>query len=271
MISLTDISFSYQVEGPLTLSALSLTVPPGQWLAVVGANGSGKSTLARCINGLLQPQQGSVVVDGYSTATEAELLSVRQRVAFVFQNPDNQLVATSVEDDVAFGPENLGLPRQEITERVERALEIVNLTQKRHLAPHLLSGGEKQRVALAGAIAMASRYLVLDEPTSMLDPLLCKQVLDCLQLLHREYGMGIVYVTNIMQEALLAERVLVLDKGRIVKDDSPAAVFADAAFLEQHGLALPAVSRISAALAEAGIGEAAGATTIEALVEKLCS
>jgi len=271
MIELQHVSFTYEKDLQPTLQDINFTMPAGQWVAVIGANGSGKSTLARCLNGLLLPQQGTVLVDGLNAAAEEECLRVRQAVSFVFQNPDNQIVATSVEDDIAFGLENLGLPRDEITRRVEAALQTVEMTAKRDKAPHLLSGGEKQRVALAGAIAMASRYLVLDEPTSMLDPQMRAQVMQTIRMLHREHGMGVFYVTNLMQEALLAERVIVLSQGRIVRDDTPAAVFSDPAFLEQHALALPSVCRISAYLAQAGWPQAGGAMNLDDLVEKLCT
>ena len=170
MIEIRELEFHYDKEKPPILKGINLDIQEGEWLTILGRNGSGKSTLARMLNGLLLPSSGEVSVDGLSTTEPEQLWQVREKVAFVFQNPENQFIATSVADDIAFGPENLGYPREEITKRVERALDLMHLQKIRDKAPHLLSGGEKQRVALAGALAMASKYLVLDEPTSMLDP-----------------------------------------------------------------------------------------------------
>lgn len=271
MIEINDLCFSYEPESPPILKHLNLTIRPGQWLAIVGRNGSGKSTLARCLDGLLQPESGRVLVDGLDTRDEQQLLQVRERVAFVFQNPDNQLVATSVEDDIAFGPENLGLPREEISRRVERALAITRLTPKRLLAPHLLSGGEKQRVAIAGALAMSSSYLVLDEPTSMLDPLMRREVLDSLVQLHQQQGLAIIYVTNIMEEALLAQRVVLLDQGRVAADLPPREFFRDRQFLQSQGLDMPQVSHIASRLADLGYEDLRGCLAIDELRERLLS
>lgn len=271
MIEIRDLHFQYYKDGDSVLDGIDLTIPEGQWLAIIGANGSGKSTLARCLNGLLQPISGQVLVDGLDTACEQDLYRVRERIAFVFQNPDNQFVATSVEDDIAFGPENLGLEREEITRRVEQALQITGLTDKRHKAPHLLSGGEKQRAAIAGALAMASRYLVLDEPTSMLDPRLRQQVISSLRLLHGDYGMGLIYVTNIMEEALLAERIIVLDQGRLIRDGRPEEIFADYDWLSAHQLDMPQICRLSSLLAADGYPQLCGLMDSEQLVEQLCA
>ena len=269
MIEVKDLHFSYNKQEDPILNGLDLTVEPGQWLAIVGRNGSGKSTLARCLNGLFLPDSGSVVVDGLDTSNESQLYSVRERVAFVFQNPDNQLVATSVEDDVAFGLENLGLPREEITRRVDQALDIMRLTDKRDKPPHLLSGGEKQRVAIAGAIAMASTYLVLDEPTAMLDPLMRLEVVDSLTRLHQEQGLAIIYVTNIMEEVLLAQRVVLLDQGRVDRDCTPAELFSDPEYLIAQGLDVPQISHLAARLAEAGYPQLRGALDVPELADRL--
>jgi len=269
MIKAEHISFRYGAEAPLVLRDINIEIPSGQWLAIIGANGSGKSTLARHFNGLLLPESGVVLVDGLNTAQEAELIPARQKVAFVFQNPDNQLVATSVEDDIVFGPENLGLPPSEIGRRLEEALAITGLTEKRHKAPHLLSGGEKQRVAIAGALAMRSAYMVLDEPTSMLDPQLRLSVIGTLQQLHQTMGMGLIYVTNIMEEALLAQRVVVLHEGRLIKDGAPAEIFSDHQWLREHQLALPPVCHIASLLAAAGFPELAGSLSVEELIDRI--
>lgn len=269
MIEVNDLHFSYSKQEAPILQGLTLRIEPGQWLAVVGRNGSGKSTLARCLNGLFLPDSGSVLVDGMDTTDEKELYSIRERVAFVFQNPDNQLVATSVEDDIAFGLENLGLPREDITRRVELALDTMRLADKRDKPPHLLSGGEKQRVAIAGAIAMASTYLVLDEPTAMLDPLMRQEVVDSLTRLHKERGLAIIYLTNIMEEVLLAQRVVLLDQGRIARDCTPAELFADPDYLSAQGLDVPQISHLASRLAQAGQERARGALSVEQLADRL--
>ncbi|MBR5429457.1 MAG: energy-coupling factor transporter ATPase [Firmicutes bacterium] len=269
MIEIKDLHYSYSKQEEPTLKGLDLEIRPGEWLAVVGRNGSGKSTLARCLNGLFLPDSGQVLVDGMDTRDEDQIYSVRERVAFVFQNPDNQLVATSVEDDVAFGLENMGLPREEITRRVEGALDTMRLTDKRDKAPHLLSGGEKQRVAIAGAIAMASTYLVLDEPTAMLDPLMRQEVIDSLIRLHQEQGLAIIYVTNIMEEVLLAQRVILLDQGRVDRDCTPAELFSDPDYLAAEGLDVPQISHLAARLAAAGYDSLRGALDVGELAERL--
>ena len=263
MIEIKDVSYTYEDDSQPALSNVSLQVQPGEWLAIIGANGSGKSTLARMCNGLLVPDQGQVLVDGLDTANPREIFAARQKVAFVFQNPDNQFVATTVGDDVAFGPENLGLPPAEIGKRVEEALDAVNLREKIDKPPHLLSGGEKQRVAIAGALAMASRYLVLDEPTSMLDPALRHSLLDTLSRLRREKGLALIYITNIMEEAVLADRILVLHQGRTIKEAAPRQIFADGQWLRQYRLALPPAAAFASELAQAGYVSLQGLLTVE--------
>ncbi|MDO4581316.1 MAG: energy-coupling factor transporter ATPase [Bacillota bacterium] len=276
MIQIRGLTFSYEQaeeagkNAPVLLD-IDLDIEEGEWLAVIGANGSGKSTLARQLNGLLLPDSGTVTVDGMSTLDGELLPRIRERVAFVFQNPDNQLVASSVEEDIAFGPENLGLPREQIGERVERALDITGLQDKRFKPPHLLSGGEKQRVAIAGALAMASKYMVLDEPTSMLDPQLRADVLATLNRLHQELGMGVVYITNIMEEALLATRIAVLDAGRLLRVGTPAEIFADAEWLRRRQLNMPQIGQIAALLAARGYPRLAGVLRQRELVEKIIS
>jgi len=252
MIEIKEVSFYYEEDGPAVLHDINLAIPHGQWLAIIGPNGSGKSTLARHLNGLLLPAAGQVLVDGLDSQNQKELWQLRERVAFVFQNPDNQLVATSVEDDIAFGPENLCLSPEEISRRVEDALAITNLAELRKKPPHLLSGGEKQRVAIAGALAMSSRYLVLDEPTSMLDPRLRLSVIETLQHLHRELGLGIIYVTNIMEEVFLAQRVVVLDQGHLIADSTPGEIFTLPDFI-RLGLEQPDICRLGGMLGLPGV------------------
>jgi len=270
MIEITDLNFSYDEQGsPPCLAGINLSIAEGEWLAIIGRNGSGKSTLARQLNGLLLPGSGRVLVDGFDTADPKQLWQAREKVSFVFQNPDNQFIAYSVEDDIAFGPENLGVPPQEISARVERALTLMQLEDKRDKAPYLLSGGEKQRVALAGALAMESRYLVLDEPTSMLDPQMRKTVIERLNYLHKELGMSIIYVTNIMEEVLLAQQVIVLDRGCIVGQGTPAEIFSDPQWLKERELDMPQISRLAAMLAEAGYVQFKGILDSDTLMEKL--
>lgn len=270
MIKIRDLHFQYEAEQPV-LQGLDLDIREGEWLCVIGANGSGKSTLARQLNGLLLPDSGEVEVEGLLTSDEEQLWQIRSQVAFVFQNPDNQLVATSVEDDIAFALENLGLPREEISQRVEQALQETNLLHLRDKAPYLLSGGEKQRVAIAGALAMASKYLVLDEPTSMLDPSMRRSVVESLQHLHREHGLAIIYITNIMEEALLAERIVVLGQGRILRDERPADLFTDYQWLREQHLDIPQVCQLAELLVERGYEQFRDVLNAAELMEIICS
>ena len=269
MIKITDLTFKYDADAPSALADINLEIPQGQWLTIIGKNGSGKSTLARQLNGLLTPTKGQVLVDELTTADYQQLWQIREKVSFVFQNPDNQFIASSVEDDIAFGPENLGLPPEEITRRVETALDLINLNDKRTMEPYLLSGGEKQRVALAGAIAMASKYLVLDEPTSMLDPQMRKTIIESLQYLHQQMGMSIIYVTNEMEEVLLGERVIVLDEGRIVKDGSPKEIFSDVSWLQARDLDIPQIAHLVSMLSAAGYAQFTGILDADELMERL--
>ncbi len=263
MIEIKNISFGYQEAAPPILNDLSLDIAAGLWLTIIGANGSGKSTLARHLNGLLLPFSGDVFIDGLNSKEQAALWQIRQRVAFVFQNPDNQLIASSVEDDIVFGPENLGLSRAEIAKRLEDVLKICGLESKRAKAPYQLSGGEKQKVAIAGALAMQPNYMVLDEPTSMLDPILRKTIIQTLQKLHQQLGMGIIYITNIMEEALLAERIIVLANGHVIKDGSPQQVFSNHQFLLEQKLDIPPISHIASLLKGQGLADLDGILTID--------
>jgi energy-coupling factor transport system ATP-binding protein len=269
MIEIRDLTFAYDKAAAPALDAVNLEIREGEWLALIGGNGSGKSTLLRQLNGLLLPDRGQVLVDGLDIADGDQVWQARQKIALVFQNPDNQFIAASVEDDVAFGLENLGLPPEQIGNRVEGALGLMRLTERRTCPPQQLSGGEKQRVALAGALAMASRYLALDEPTSMLDPQLRQAVLESLSFLHDELKLAIIYATNIMEEALLATRVVVLERGRIVADGSPAEIFADPEWLMAKGLAVPPVCQLAARLVQAGYPQFQGVLSEAQLRERL--
>ncbi|MDI6823766.1 MAG: energy-coupling factor transporter ATPase [Bacillota bacterium] len=227
------------------LRGVDLEVGRGEFLAVIGENGSGKSTLAKHFNALLLPTEGEVWVDGMNTRDPACLWEIRRRVGMVFQNPDNQLVATTVEEDVAFGPENLGLPPGEIRARVDEALAAVGMSAFARHAPHLLSGGQKQRVAIAGVLAMRPACLVLDEPTAMLDPVGRRDVLATVLRLNREEKITVVYVTHFMDEAARADRVAVLHRGRVVALEPPAKLFARAPDLRRWGLDVPAVAELA--------------------------
>ena len=257
IIQLEDIFFSYSVEEdtpPIPLfEGLSLNIEQGTFTAVLGHNGSGKSTLSRMLNGMLLPEQGRVLVEGLDTADEENQLNIRKTVGLVFQNPDNQIVSSVVEEDVAFGPENLGLDPAEIRTRVADALQAVEMTEYATHATGRLSGGQKQRVAIAGVLAMHPKCLVLDEPTAMLDPKGRKEVLDILRKLNREQGITVVLITHYMEEAAHAHRCVVMEKGKILLDGTPAKVFAHRTELEQTGLTMPIACQVAYALEDKGI------------------
>ncbi len=249
MLRLDGVYYTYSLPGGASIDALrgiSLTIADGERVALVGANGSGKSTLARHLNGLLLPTRGDVYVNDINTRDKSQLQAIRQTVGIIFQDPDNQLVATVVEEDVAFGPENLGVPQGELQDRVTQALGAVDLAAERKRAPHLLSGGQRQRVAIAGILAMRPRVIVLDEATAMLDPRGRRDVLDILARLHAD-GVTIVQVTHFMNEAALADRVVILDAGQVAADGPPARVFEDRERLLALGLDVPAPARLSLA------------------------
>ena len=255
MIQVRDLSYTYDSGRPgetTALSGVDLEIRRGEFVAIAGPNGSGKSTLARHFNALLLPTRGQVLVDGLGTALPENLWEIRRRVGMVFQNPDNQIVSTLVEEDVAFGPENLGIPPPEVRERVEEALVLAGLSRFRQHAPHLLSGGQRQRLALAGVLAMRPACLVLDEPTAMLDPAGRRELLETLQRLNRTQGTTVVLVTHYMEEAALAGRVIVMAAGKIALDGPPEEVFARARQLEELGLELPAPAEIARGLKRRG-------------------
>ena len=253
MINLEQVCFTYESAARSALTDISFSIEDGEMLAIVGHNGSGKSTLAKHFNGLLLPTSGHVLVDGMDTKEESLLLRIRQRVGMVFQNPDNQLVTTIVEEDVAFGPESLGVPPAEIRKRVDQALAAVGMTEYAQHAPHMLSGGQKQRIAIAGMLAMRPNVLVLDESTSMLDPEGRREVLDIVSRLNREQGMTVVMITQLMEEAALCNRVAVLKQGMLFRLDTPRAVFRDSAALREAGLDVPAMVRLRDKLTQSGV------------------
>lgn len=267
MLEFDGVSFSYEAGRP-AVRDLTFALAPGRVLAVVGANGSGKSTLARLANGLLTPSSGAVRVDGHDTSTEDGADFVRSRVGVVFQNPDNQIVGTTVEEDVAFGPENLGVPRPELRLRVDEALSSVGLTGMETREPHLLSEGQKQRVALAGALAMQPDYLVLDEPTSMLDPAGRDDVLRALRAM-RAAGHGILHVTHRLEDTTWADEVLVLSEGGAAFLGDPASLVAEAPLLESAGMALPQAGVMAEELRVLGHDVPASALEAESVVAAL--
>ena len=255
-IEVQNVRFSYDtesVDSREVLHGINLSIEAGEFVALLGHNGCGKSTMAKLFNGMLLPTSGSVLVDGIDTQDEARQFEVRSRVDLVQQNPDNQLVAGVVEEDVAFGPENLGVPPLEIRKRVDEALKAVDMYEYREHAPHKLSGGQKQRVAIAGIIAMETRCIVLDEPTAMLDPRGRVEVMETIQRLNREKQITIVLITHYMDEAVQAGRVVVMDEGEILTDGSPREVFSDVEFLKRHDLDVPQATELVYRLAAAGI------------------
>jgi energy-coupling factor transport system ATP-binding protein len=254
----------------VALQDVDLTIDRGEFVAIVGPNGSGKSTLARHFNGLLLPTAGEVWVDGLLTSDARNLWAVRQRVGMVFQNPDNQLVASTVEEDVAFGPENQALPPEEIRGRVDDALDIVGLADYATHPPQMLSGGQRQRVAIAGALATRPACIVFDEPTSMLDPLGRRQILETIRRLNTEQGITVVLITQSMDEAAVAHRVLVMDTGAVVMRGSPEDVFERRERLESLGLGLPTAVEIAHRLRDQGFTFQPGMLTVHELARALC-
>ena len=249
MLQTEKLTFTYPAEdgGRQESSALrevDLTIEKGSFVAILGHNGSGKSTLAKHMNAILVPTEGKVTVSGIDTADEERIIDIRRRVGMVFQNPDNQIVANVVEDDVAFAPENLGVPPAEIRQRVDAALKQVGMYEYRQHAPHLLSGGQKQRVAIAGVIAMEPKIIVLDEPTAMLDPMGRREVITTISRLCRERGMTVVLITHHMDECVGADRLVVMSNGNIVADGSPAQVFSRVELMESEGLTVPETTRL---------------------------
>lgn len=273
MISVKELKHIYTDADGNEVSALNginLDIPEGEFIAIIGANGSGKSTLARHLNALLLPAAGKCIVDGLDTTEEKNLWNIRQHVGMVFQNPDNQIVAAIVAEDVAFGPENVGVPGSEIKGRVDRALAAVGMTEYAGHAPHLLSGGQKQRVAIAGVLALEPRVIVLDEPTAMLDPQGRREIVRTVKQLNREKGITIVYITHYMTEALEADRVVVMEKGNIRFSGTPHEVFSRVDELEKAGLEAPLAAKIANELRKGGVKIPEEIITDEELAEVLC-
>lgn len=267
-----NVSSHYTLEDDtkkIVLDDISLDIRRGEFLAVLGRNGSGKSTLAKHLNAILLPSGGKIWVDGMDTTDEALLYEIRRRVGMVFQNPDNQLVSSVVEDDIAFGPENLGISREEIRARVDEALEAVGLTEYKDRSPHMLSGGQKQRVAIAGIIAMRPDVVVLDEPTAMLDPKGRDEVMETMMLLNKGIHMTVVLITHFMEEAIMADRVCVLSEGKLALLGSPASVFSNEDALQNLGLTLPPAAAIAQGLRKEGYPIPKDCLTMEALAQAI--
>ena len=252
------------------LDGIDLDIKKGEFVAIIGANGSGKSTLARHLNALLLPTEGTCTVGGLDIVEEANMWNIRQQVGMVFQNPDNQIVAAIVEEDVAFGPENIGVPSEEIRPRVEKALAAVGMTDYAKHAPHLLSGGQKQRVAIAGLMALEPECIVLDEPTAMLDPQGRKEIVATVKSLNKDKGITIVYITHYMTEALAADRVVVMEKGHIRFMGTPKEVFSRVDELEKLGLEAPLAAKVASELRKSGIKLPKDIITDEELAQALC-
>ncbi|MDD6160284.1 MAG: energy-coupling factor transporter ATPase [Oscillospiraceae bacterium] len=266
IIKTEQLTFRYTTEegvAPVVLDGLNIAIEAGSFVAVLGHNGSGKSTLAKHMNAILLPSGGKVYVAGMDTADEDLLLDIRRQVGMVFQNPDNQIVASVVEDDVAFGPENLGVPSAEIRRRVDEALAQVGMTAYTRHAPHLLSGGQKQRIAIAGVLAIEPRCIVLDEPTAMLDPVGRREVLDTVRRLNREKGITVVLITHHMDEAAQADRVIVMNDGHVASDGKPADIFCDVEGLRSLGLEVPEPVALMHELRQTGLDLPLSVLTVE--------
>ena len=263
--------FSYRDDGKdPAVNGVSLTIEEGEFVAVLGRNGSGKSTLAKLVNALLVPSSGKVFVCGMDTSDEKLAFEIRKSAGMVFQNPDNQTVASIVEDDVAFGPENIGLPREEIGKRIEFALDAVGMQAFRHSAPARLSGGQKQRIAIAGVLAILPKIMILDESTAMLDPKGRREVMEVIKRLNRERGMTVILITHFMDEALQADRAIVMHRGEAVMDGAPEEIFARSDELEMYNLTLPRAAYVCKKLQNAGM-PVKNAFTAEELAEAICA
>lgn len=269
MVIMRNVTFEYRSAEDEKIPALkniNLTIKKGEFVAILGHNGSGKSTLAKLINALLLPTEGEVIVNGLSTLDEDKIWDIRQRAGMVFQNPDNQLVATIVEEDVAFGPENQGIESEQIRKRVDESLEIVGMTEYKKHAPHLLSGGQKQRIAIAGVLAMKPDCIILDEPTAMLDPSGRKEVITTIKKLNKEENKTIIHITHYMDEAIEADRIIIMSEGEISLEGTPKEVFSQVDKVLSLGLDVPQVTELAFVLQKEGISISSNILTVEELV-----
>ena len=272
IVSVKDISFEYVTEDSRfkAIDDLSLNVKQGEFVVVIGHNGSGKSTLSKNLNAILMPTKGDIYIDGLNTKDEEYLWDIRQTAGMVFQNPDNQIVATIIEEDVAFGPENLGIEPIEIRKRVKEALTSVGMYELRDRQPHLLSGGQKQRVAIAGIIAMKPKCIIFDEATAMLDPSGRKEVMKTIKRLNKEENITIMHITHFMEEAVDADRVIVMEKGKKVLEGTPKEVFSKVDKLKRIGLDVPYMTELSKELKEEGLDINDDILTVDEMVMRLC-
>ena len=273
IITIENLVFEYnsseEGNGIRALDGVNLDIREGSFTAIIGKNGSGKSTLAKNLNGLLIPTSGTVFVDGYDTADDDSIWEIRQRAGMVFQNPDNQLVSSIVEDDVAFGPENLGIDPAEIRRRVDKALEDVNMGQYKQKAPHLLSGGQKQRIAIAGVVAMKPNIIIFDEPTAMLDPKGRKEIMKIIDELHKE-GITVILITHFMEEVTAADRVIIMHEGKVLLDGTPREVFAQADIIRKANLEVPLMVELGDRLRAQGLNIPQGIINEKEMVEAIC-
>ena len=273
IVSIKNLCFDYTNEETEevthVLKGVSLEINKGEFVAVLGHNGSGKSTLAKHLNVILVPTAGSVTVDGLDTSDEKNLFEIRRRVGMVFQNPDNQMVANIVEEDVAFAPENLGVPREEIRRRVDNALAAVNMSRFAKHAPHMLSGGQKQRIAIAGVLAMEPDIIVLDEPTAMLDPIGRREIIETVKKLNREKNMTVILITHYMEEAVEADRVVVFDSGVLEFDGTPSEIFPQVERMRGLGLDIPQSTELAYELKKCGIDIGTDVLTVEECIDRI--
>lgn len=274
MIECRNLVFKYTAsenqEKKIAINDVNLQITEGEFIAILGHNGSGKSTMAKHMNALLIPTDGKMLVNKMDTSDMNNLWNIRETAGMVFQNPDNQLVATIVEEDVAFGPENLGVPPEEIRKRVDEALERVGMSEYKKHAPHLLSGGQKQRIAIAGILAMQPKCIIFDEPTAMLDPSGRKEVLDTIIDLNRNYGITVILITHYMDEAAKADRIVVMDKGKLILDGKPRDVFSNVEKMKNIGLDVPQVTELSYELQKVGINIDTRILDVNEMVNAIC-
>ena len=272
IVEVNNVSFEYITEEDSfkAIDDLSLSITEGEFLVIIGHNGSGKSTLSKNLNAILMPTEGNILINGMDTREEKNLWNIRQTAGMVFQNPDNQIVATVVEEDVAFGPENLGLEPKEIRKRVNESLKSVGIYELKDRQPHLLSGGQKQRVAIAGIIAMKPKCIIFDEATAMLDPSGRKEVMSTIKRLNKEENISVIHITHFMEEAVDADRVIVMEKGRKVLEGTPKQVFSEVDMLKNIGLDVPYMTELSKELEKEGLSIGSDILTVDEMVMKLC-
>lgn len=269
LISVKGVTFGYEENAPV-IKDLSLEIEEGKYIAIIGHNGSGKSTLAKLLNGLLKVDKGDIIVDGLSVLEKQNLFEIRKRVGVVFQNPDNQLIASIVEDEVAFGVENIGVKREEMEKRIEFALSSVGMSEFRKSTPSRLSGGQKQRIAIAGVLALMPKVIVLDESTAMLDPKGRKEVLEVVKKLNKEQNITVIAITHYMEETVFADEIIVLDKGKIALKGTPKEIFSEKQKIKELGLELPPVTALAEKLKNAGLNINESLLTVEELEAELC-